>query len=288
MPRSTAGALACVVLLALTPGQAGGKGPTPEPDDGPDPRGLTISGTGVALVRAPERRTEATIDRAVAAARPAALRRAVGQARDRAARLASAAGLTLGEAVAVRDHDPEAEGFHGGPARHCARARVRGRATQRCTVPPMAAATVSVTFATAQTDAAVPAGRAVTASAVTAAPVRPRRRRSSASVRAAILAARIAAGPRSLAAARADAEEVSRAAGLPAGALFSVAEVRRPYDDGAGSFGPGRFCGPVRQNVSRRDPGTGRRRVVRRVTRVRCFFPRESAVILRVTLLPAA
>jgi hypothetical protein len=72
------------------------------------------------------------------------------------------------------------------------------------------------------------------------------------------------------------------------GALFSVAEVRRPYDDGSGSFGPGRFCGTVRQTITRRDPETGRRRVVRRVRRVRCFFPRESTVVLRVTFVPAA
>jgi len=287
MPRCTAGALACAVLLALTPGEAGGKGPEPEPDPGPDPRGLTISGTGVALVRAPEQRTEATIERAVDAARPAALRRAVAQARERAARLAAGAGLTLGTVAAVTERDAEAEGGFGGRARHCVAARRRGRPVRRCTVPLLASATVSVTFATAQTDLAVPAGRFVVASAVAAGAVAPRDRRDSASIRAAILAARLAAAPRALAEARADAQAAARAAGLPAGALFSVAEVRRPYDDGSGSFAPGRFCGTVREGIFRRVPGTGRRRLVRRVSRVRCFFPRESAVILRVTLLPA-
>jgi hypothetical protein len=117
--------------------------------------------------------------------------------------------------------------------------------------------------------------------------VRPRDRRDSASIRRAILEARMAAAPAALARARSGAEAAARAGGMTPGALFSVAEVRRAYDEGAGSFGAGRFCGTVRQGIYRRDPETGRRRLVRRVSRVRCFFPRELGVTLRVTVLGA-
>jgi hypothetical protein len=74
---------------------------------------------------------------------------------------------------------------------------------------------------------------------------------------------------------------------MPAGSLFSIAEIRRPYEDPvAGSFGPGRFCGTIRRPVFRRDPTTGRRTIVRRITERRCFFPPSATVALRLTILP--
>jgi hypothetical protein len=156
-------------------------------------------------------------------------------------------------------------------------------------VPDFTTATVAVTFATAQTDAALPDGRAITAPGTAGAPVRPRDRASSPSIESAVRAARTAAAPLALAASRRAATTLAASAGLPLGALFSIAEVRRPYEDFTlGTFDVGRYCGIVSRSVVRRDPQTGRRRVVRRVRRRACSFPSRVNAGFRVTYLPAA
>jgi hypothetical protein len=273
--------LVCAAALAAIPVQAHAKGPLVEPDDGPDPRGLTLSGTGLAYVTPPARPTDASIRRAVAAARPQALARGVAQARARARALAATAGLTLGDVQAVTERDAAMD-FGVVAERYCTGRR------PRCRVPLYSAATVSVTFATAETSAAVASGRALVADGDATARVRPRTPRSSASIRRAMEAAREAAAPAALTAARVDAARLARGAGVPLGALFSVAEVQPSFGDpGAGSFGPGRFCGTIQRPVFRRDPATGRRRVARRVSERRCFFSSTLGVRLRVTFLPA-
>jgi hypothetical protein len=151
-------------------------------------------------------------------------------------------------------------------------------------VPRLTTATVSITFATAQTSAAVAGWRALVVPGLATMPVLPEDRRSSASILRALVAAQDAAGPVAMTAGRRAARMTAAATRLPLGALVSIAEVRRPYEDSyAGSFGPGRFCGLVRRAIVRRDPDTGRRRVVRRVRRRSCFFPREVSVALRLT-----
>jgi hypothetical protein len=274
--------LLCAAALAAMAGRAGAKGPLIEPDSGPDPRGLTLSGTGLAYVTPPARPTDASIRRAVDAAKPRAMARAVAQARARAQALAATAGLTLGDAQAVTERDAATE-FGFGEERYCSRGR-----RPRCRVPLFSAASVTVTFATAETSAATPAGRALVSDGDATAPVGPRDRRSSASIRRAMDAARVAAAPLALAEARTDADRLARGTGIPVGTLFSIAEVRRPFEDpgAAGSFGPGRFCGTIRRPIFRRDPATGRRRVVRRVSERRCFFSSTVSVGLRVTYLP--
>lgn len=270
--------LAVVLGFAAT---ADAKGPLPEPDDGPDPRGLTVGGNGLAWVTAPNRPTAANIERAMNVSRPAALRRAIDDARVRAAALATAAGLTLGDIVAVHERDGYAELGYIQERQPC----VRGR----CTPPAMVGATVAVTFATAQTSAAASAGRAIVGVGVGDAGVRPRNRRSSASIRAALVRSRIAAAPRALRLAQTDAATLAAGSAMPLGALFSIAEMRRPQQDFSwtfGSFGPGRYCGTVRRTIFRRD-SSGRRRPVRRVSERRCFYPFGTEVALRVTYLPA-
>lgn len=243
-----------VLLFVLLAPSAIAKGPVLEPEEGPDPRGLTVTGTGVSW-----------------GSKPAAVRRAVADARVRAVALARVAGLTLGDAVAVRERDARAElSYFYEPRRS-----------------PLVSATVAVTFATTQTAAAAPAGRAVVAAGVGSAAVRPRNRRSSASIRAALTRGRVAAAPAAWREARTDAEALAAATGQRLGAVVAITEVRRANDEYTyGSFGPGRYCGTVRQAIFRRD-SSGRRRIVRRVTRRRCFFPREVEVSLRVTYLPA-
>jgi hypothetical protein len=271
--------LLCAAALGAVPAAVEAKGPLVEPDEGPDPRGLTLAGSGVASVHAPARLSEESVRRAVEAAKPRAMARAVAQARTRARALARAAGLTLGDVQALTERDAAAE--LGSQERYCARSN-----RPRCRIPLFSAATVSVTFATAQTSTVVPAGRALIATRVAEAPVEPGDRRSSASIRRALLTARLAAAPAALATAMRDARSIARIVGTPPGALFSIAELRRPLEDLAGgSFGPGRFCGTIHRPVFGRDPATGRRRVVRRVAQRRCFFPSSASVALRVTVL---
>ena len=182
--------------------------------------------------------------------------------------------------MTVRDHGVE-QGFIG-RERYCARSR-RGATRLRCSAPRMTAVTVSVTFATAQTSGAVATGRALV--------VPGHRDRARCSRRTGAAARRSCARrrprrtrprPAALAAAVRTARITAAAAGLPAGTLIAIAEVRRPYEDfSAGSFGPGRFCGLVRRAIVRRDPA--HRRVVREVRRRGCFFPRELSVGLRLT-----
>jgi uncharacterized protein YggE len=266
--------LLCTCLLAALPAAAAAKGPPREPDEGPDPRGLTLSGTGAAEVRMSGRPTRASIERAVAAARPTAVASAVRRARARARALAGAAGLTLGPAVAVTERDRGIEQGSPGRERYCFPPR-RG-APAGCTAPRLAVAAVSVTFATAQTTGAVLTGRALVVPGIAAAPVLPEDRRSSPSIGRALLAAQDAATPAALAAGRRAARAIAFAAGMRAGALVAIAEVRRPFEDfSQGSFGPGRFCGMVR-----RYRGRGRGRTPPRWT---CWFSREATTALRLT-----
>lgn len=281
MPR-TITILLCAAVAAVPAATARSKGPVVPPDEGPDPRGLTVTGNGLAYVDAPARRNEASIRAAVDAARPHAMTRAVEEATRRAQLVATAAGLTLGAPQAVTEHEQAAE-FGFPESDHC----IRGR-NPRCMVPLFSTVTVSVTFETAQTTAATPAGRALVSSGVARARVRPRDRRSSASIRRAMTIARDAAAPDALREALADADRMAQATGATRGTLLAVAERPRPYEDGfGGSFGAGRFCGMVHRAIVRRDPATGRRRVVRRVRQRRCFHSPTATSVFRVTALPA-
>jgi hypothetical protein len=271
-----------VLVVAGVPAPAAAKPFFVEPDDGPDPRGLTLSGSGLARVEPPRRLTERSIERAVEAVAPAAEARAVRDARVRAVAVARAAGLTLGAIQAVSTRVPDAELY--GPTRYCHRAR-RQRARLRCSAPPFATASIRVTFATAETSAVAETGRAVVASGSGTAQVRPRQRRSP-SIRAALRRARLAADPAALAAALARARGAARAAGLRTGPVFSLAEEpRQPFaqDILSGSFGPGRFCGTIQRIRFIRDPDGGRPRRVRGPRVRRCYVPGVSSVF-RVTL----
>jgi hypothetical protein len=257
-----------------------------EADDAPDPRGLTVYGSGLARVEPPSRPSERAIERAVTAAEPTAEARAVRGARRRAARLAARADLTLGPIQAVRVTVPDAERF-AGAAEYCRIVRAKGRAPRRrCRVPAFATASIRVTFATAETTAAAPTGKAVVASGTGSAPVSGHRQ-TSPSIRAAMTRAQLAADPIALAAARRSAAGAAHAARLPLGDVFALAEEpREPFvsDVVSGTFGPGRFCGTFRRVRSEIDPATGRRRIVRGRRIRRCYVPGVSSVI-RVTYL---
>jgi hypothetical protein len=269
-----------LLLAAVVSASASAKPVFVEPDDGSDPRGLTVSGRGLARVDAPRRLSERSIDRAVEAVQPLAERHAIRDARQRALVLARAAGLTLGAVQAVTARTPDTELF--GPSRHCHRWRSR----LRCTAPPFATASIRVTFATAETSAVAPIGRAIIASGSGTGPVRPRQRTSPA-IRAALRRAQLVADPAALAVAVRRAAGTARASGLERGPLFALAEEpRQPFvqDILSGAFGPGRFCGTIRRFRSRRDPVTGRTHRIPGPRVRRCYMPAVSSVI-RVTLV---
>jgi hypothetical protein len=152
---------ACGTGVAVASG-----GPPPPPV--PDPPAYTVvaSGTGRAAVVRPARRTDATIDRAVRAARARAMPGAIAVARREAAALGDAARLVPGAVVGVRRDTPPAgwwseEEGRFGPGRWCGRI-FAGRRTVRgadgttrrvaryrhgCQVPKTVSLRLSVTFA---------------------------------------------------------------------------------------------------------------------------------------------
>jgi hypothetical protein len=268
---------AVVGALLVVPAAASAKPVFVEPDDGPDPRGLTIYGGGLAAVEPPRRLREDTIERAVANAQPLAEARAVRSARRRAIGLATRAGLTLGRIQAVRVGVPDRERY--GAVSHCR--RVRRPPRLRCRVPRFATASLRVTFATAETSAVAANGRAVVASGVGTVTARPPRRTSPA-VRAALARAQLLADPLAMSAARRRAFGAARAARLRPRALFALAEEpRQPFapDIVSGTFDPGEFCRRVRRVSYRRDPDTGTFRTIRGPRVLRCYVPPATSVI---------
>jgi hypothetical protein len=144
---------------------ASGAPPQPPP---PDPPAFTVVAPGSAQrsVVAPARRSDATIDRAVRAARARAVPAATASARGEAATLAAAGGLRLGRIVGIRrdvSQLPYSDGDDGrfGTGVWCGRifagrrTIIRRDGTTRrvsrfrhgCEVPKRVGARVTVTFA---------------------------------------------------------------------------------------------------------------------------------------------
>lgn len=218
------------------------------------PPGITVTGIGFAPANAD------------------AVSRAVRDARQRAAAIAGALRLELGKPEAVEL--PELTQF-GNPIA----CRGRGERAPGCRPPSQTAAAATVTFAIVGGASGEAATRTVAAYGAASAPVEPRNRSRSRSIKSAILAARREVTPEAAAAGWRNARIAAAAADLHLGAIVSVAEAipfyygTSFYDAALGSFGPGQFCGIVRRPVVRRDPETGAPRVVRRVPHRRCFAP---------------
>ena len=126
---------------------------------------LTAVGNATAVPKPTNRHNEAAIDKAVEAAKAAALPRAVRDAREHARQLARASGLTLGDLVSITDSPSGYPTYYGfgpfGPGQFCnrqsrfkttvdangRRRRVRLKGTHVvCRVPPHVSASVSLTF----------------------------------------------------------------------------------------------------------------------------------------------
>jgi hypothetical protein len=258
MMRRLALAAALVAFLALpsAPAMAQFYGPFPAPSEDYGP-GITVSGAGFAPLGHRDRATA----------------RAVGDARRRAEAIASTLGVSLGEARAVElisPFDPRPECLHS----H----------TRRCT--PLEAVSATVTFTIAGGPTSDEGAREVEGTGSASARLQLERKTSPA-IRHVFRATRLAVTPDAAKAARANAEAAGAATGIGLGQLFSAVEPSQSsygYDPSLGAFGPGQFCGTFRRSIGRRDPNTGRFRIVRRVRVRRCYKP-SAAVRLNVTYL---
>jgi hypothetical protein len=273
-------ALVAALVLAAVPGQALAQGRyygpfgQPQEDYGP---GVTVSGAGVARVKAPSQLNEDSIRQATSAARAKAISRAVANARQRAEAVATAVGISLGSADAVELNPgfPERE-----PCRRSHRTK-----ELRCVVPAFSSSSATVTFAITGGASSDEGARELSASATGFAAV-DAKRKTSPSIRHALFAARLAATPEAAKAARANVDLAAQGAGLALGQPFSIVEQARPYGDiFIGAFAPGVFCGRVTRGIIRRDPQTGTPRLVGRRRFRRCYSPRTLQVTVEATYL---
>lgn len=275
------GALAAALVLAAVPAQAlaqqgyyGPFGPQQE-DYGP---GVTVSGAGLARVKAPAQLSEDSVRQAVDSARPRAIARALADARRRAEALAAEVGISLGSVHAVelnpgfREREP------------CRRSRRTHEL--HCVVPAFTSGSATVTFEIAGGADSSEGGRELSASGTGSIPVEAKRKTSPA-IRGALFAARFAATPEAARAALANVQLAAQGSGLSLGQPFSIVEQASPYgyDLVLGAFAPGTFCGTVRRGIVRRDPETGVPRLVGRRRVRRCYSPRTLQVTLEATYL---
>jgi hypothetical protein len=113
--------------------------------------------------------------------------------------------------------------------------------------------------------------------------VRPKRQRA---IARAVVEARLSGFPRAVAAARAEAAGLARAAGVELGPVIGVSRADPPgyfYEDG-GTFGPGRYCGTYSRAILGPRGPDGHRHVVRRVRRHSCRVPRDAVASVTVTV----
>lgn len=149
----------------------------------------------------------------------------------------------------------------------------------------LTAALAAPAAATAQAPA--PGPGTVSAIGTSSVTPKPADANSNDSIAAAVREARRAAIPRAVSDARNRAALLAAAGGLKLGALIGLADVSSSPFFGSpfgqdGTFGPGRFCGPVaRFRTTRTSDGRVRRRVVGRTRR--CRVPRQVTATETVT-----
>ena len=162
--RRLAGGVRWAAALAVV---AAGLPAAPALAQQPAGKSVQVVGVGEADVRPSNRRNNASIQRAVDAAKEAALPRAFRAARARADELARLSGMTLGDVIAVSDVPASPYGPFGfgpvegyfGPGRWCGtirrsvvrrvdgRRRRVTRARRACRFPPEVYVSLTVTFA---------------------------------------------------------------------------------------------------------------------------------------------
>jgi hypothetical protein len=163
--RSARAGGAAVLLSLACAAPAAAQAPAP-------PNTITVTGTGVVTPAPQDRKSNASIAKAVEDAEAAATPLAIADGRARAADLARVAGMTLGPLVAISEGAASPFGFYGpvygqqgtfGPGKFCgtvrtpifrrtpsgARKLVRTRARHTCRVPPQVTESLGMTFAAA-------------------------------------------------------------------------------------------------------------------------------------------
>jgi len=165
LPTAAAAAAVAAVIAAAAVALASG-GPPPAPPADPAANTVVATASAQSRVVAPPRRSNATIEAAMRAARARALPRAVAAARNEADALAAAAGLRAGTVIGIRrDSSPlgywDQDSGRFGPAVWCGRVydgrRLRRSAdgtTKRvssfhrgCPVPKTTSIRVTLTYA---------------------------------------------------------------------------------------------------------------------------------------------
>jgi len=274
-------ALAAAIILAAVPGlalaQGGYYGPFPPQQEEYGP-GVSVSGAGLARVKAPAQLNEDSVEQAVKAARSEAVAHAVADARQRAEGIAAAVGVSLGSAHAVeltpglREREP------------CRRSRRTNKL--RCVVPAFTSISATLTFEIVGGATSDDGARELSASGTESALVGAERKTSPA-IRRALFAARDEATPEAAKTARANVELAAQGSGLTVGQPFSIVEEANSYGYNPllGAFAPGIFCGLVTRGIIRRDPETNRPRLVGRRRVRRCFSPRRLQVTVEATYL---
>jgi hypothetical protein len=262
-----AAAVAAFAALAAAQLSAGvwASGLPPIAESGAEP-GISITGIGFARSRTG----------GASSADPAAVARAVRNARSRAGSIARALSLRVGEVEGIELRQLTQFGERNPPG--------------------MAGAAATVRFAIVGGATDVDGLREVEAYGSASSPVRPADPDRSRPIKRAVLAARRTVTPEAAAAARSNAAAAARSAGLALGEIVSIAEAPAPYygyassfyDPALGSFGPGRFCGFYRRAVIRPDPRTGVPRVVRRVPKRSCTFQSRYSLDLEIAYLARA
>lgn len=250
------GALSVALLALSLPAAAVAQSAIPGTADAP--AGITVTGIGFAA-------TEAS-----------AADQAIRDAADRAATIAVAFGVEIG--TIERVEMPELTQFTRF-SESCERA-----ADRRAGLCRRRAAAAIVTFGIrGGATGDIEAMRTVTADDTASVSVAQHARPSDKWIKRAIARAREEAMKSATVAARQNARTAAAAAGLKPGPIVSVAETAPspsllPFldlgfrDPLLGFFGPGTYCGTVRRATLRRDPETGKRRIVR-VKRRRCVIP---------------
>jgi hypothetical protein len=239
------------------------------------PPGVTVTGGGLARVAAPKRLSEDSIEQALDTARPAAVGRAVRDARRRAASVARSEGIAIG---AVREAELRPLFFERG--HHCRTAR-----PTRCKVPAFVGASATVTFEIVGGAEPDEDARTLDAYGSVFVPVEPAEPLEERSIRTALLSARDTATPAAAARARSQVDAAAGAAGASVGTVVSIAEQATYYQDAAlGSVGPRSYCRLTRhRRFLGIDRKTGRPRIKRGPPKRRCFFPRRLNVTIEAT-----
>jgi len=160
-----AGAVVIASLACATPAAA------QAPPAPPPLTTVTVSGSGIVKPTPLNRKSNASIAKAVRDAKAAATPLAIADGRARAANLATQTGMVLGQLIAVTEGGSAPFGFFGpfygqegtfGPGKFCGtvrtpiyrkaadgkRKRVGFRTRHTCRVPPQVSASLGMTFAT--------------------------------------------------------------------------------------------------------------------------------------------